>query len=281
MNKNETLTLWLSVGLALFAVLLLYSYTQEKTAQLTKKFGTQTTLVVSTRDINEMETLDESMLELVELPLDFAQPGSISVLEDAIGLVAVAPVQKGEQILGNKIIKPGPVTGLSLQVTPQKRALTIPIDEMRGVAKLIKPGDRIDILAALDLRSNSGNKKYVRTVLQDVVILATGLNIVNELPRLQEEVGSKNYIKNIRADADFSSITVEAPPGDIQRLVYILSTSPGSLFISLRHPSDRLKPKISDVTTIESLVGRKRALASQRNNSLNRRLPQLNTTKRR
>ena len=281
MNKNETLTLWLSVGLALFAVLLLYSYTQEKTAQLTKKFGTQTTLVVSTRDINEMETLDESMLELVELPLDFAQPGSISVLEEAIGLVALAPIQKGEQILGNKIIKPGPVTGLSLQVTPQKRALTIPIDEMRGVAKLIKPGDRIDILAALDLRSNSGNKKYVRTVLQDVVILATGLNIVNELPRLQEEVGSKNYIKNIRADADFSSITVEAPPGDIQRLVYILSTSPGSLFISLRHPSDRLKPKISDVTTIESLVGKKRALASQKGGSLNRRLPQLNTTKRR
>ncbi len=275
MNKNETLTLWLSIGLALFAVMLLYSYTQEKSQQLTKKFGTQTTLVVSTRDINEMETLDESMLDLVELPLDFAQPGHVSTLEEAVGLVALAPIQKGEQILNNKIIKPGPVTGLSLQVTPEKRALTIPIDEMRGVAKLIKPGDRVDILAALDLRSQSGNQRYIKTILQDVVILATGLNIVNELPRLQEEVGSKNYIKNIRASSDFSSITIEARPGEIQRLVYILSTSPGALFLSLRHPSDRLKPTISSVTTIESLIGKKRALASKRANSLRRKLPKL------
>lgn len=283
MNKNETLTLWLSLGLALFAVLLLYSYTQEKSAQLTKKFGAQTTLIVAVRDINEMETLDESMLELVELPLDFAQPGYVSALEDAVGLVALAPIQKGEQILNNKIIKPGPITGLSLQVTPEKRALTLPIDDMRGVAKLVKPGDRVDILAALEKQSPAGSQKYVKTILQDVVILAAGLNIVNELPRLQEEVGSKNYIKNIRADSDFSSITIEARPKEIQDLVYILSNSPGSLFLSLRHPSDRLKPAISNVTTIESLVGRKRALASQnaRSNFLRKRMPNLNSNKKR
>ena len=283
MNKNETLTLWLSLGLALFAVMLLYSYTQEKSAQLTKKFGTQTTLVVATRDINEMETLDESMLELIELPLDFAQPGYVSALEDSVGLVALAPIQKGEQILSNKIIKPGPITGLSLQVTPEKRALTIPIDEMRGVAKLVKPGDRIDILAALEKRNLSGSQKYVKTILQDVVILATGLNIVNELPRLQEEVGSKNYIKNIRAVSDFSSITIEARPKEIQNLVYILSTSPGSLFLSLRHPSDRLRPVISNVTTIDNLVGKTRALASQqaRSNMLTKKAPNLNTSKKR
>ena len=271
MNKNETLVLWLSVGLAIFAVMLVYSYTQEKSQALTKRFGAKTTLVVSNRDINEMETLDESMLELTEVPMDFAQPGYIDNLEDAVGLVALAPIQSGEQILDNKIIKPGPVTGLSLQVTPKSRALTIPIDEMRGVAKLIKPGDHVDILAALDVRSQGGSTRHVKTILQNVVILATGLNVVNELPRLHEKVGSSDFIKNIRSNADFSSITIEAEPDDIQKLVYILSTSPGSLFLSLRHPNDSLlSQQVSRTTTVESILGL-RATASSRKNAVQTR----------
>ena len=272
MNKNETLVLWLSVGLAIFAVMLIYSYTQEKSQALTKRFGAKTTLVVSTRDINEMETLDESMLELAEVPMNFAQPGHVSNLEDAVGLVALAPIQSGEQILDNKIIKPGPVTGLSLQVTPKSRALTIPIDEMRGVAKLIKPGDRVDILAALDVRSREGSARHVKTILQNVVILATGLNVVNELPRLHEQVGSSDFIKNIRSNADFSSITIEAEPEDIQKLVYILSTSPGSLFLSLRHPNDSLiSQQISRTTTIEGILGL-RAVASSKKKAVQTRV---------
>ncbi len=263
MNKNETLVLWLSVGLAIFAVMLVYSYTQEKSQALTKRFGAKTTLIVSIRDINEMETLDESMLELTEVPMDFTQPGYISNIEDAVGLVALAPIQSGEQVLDNKIIKPGPVTGLSLQVTPKSRALTIPIDEMRGVAKLIKPGDRVDILAALDVRSRGGNTRHVKTILQNVVILATGLNVVNELPRLHEQVGSSDFIKNIRSNADFSSITIETEPDNIQKLVYILSTSPGSLFLSLRHPNDSLiSQKVSSTTTIKNILGTRAVTSS-------------------
>ncbi len=256
MSKNETLVLWLSVGLAIFSVMLIYSYTQEKSDELTKQFGTKTSVVVSNRDINEMETIDESMIQLAEIPLDFTQPGHVTDMEDAVGLVALAPIQAGEQILSNKIVRPGPITGLSLQVTPQNRALTIPVDEMRGVAKLIKPGDRVDILAVLHVQSG-GSPKHVKTVLQDVVILATGLNIMNELPRLHTSSGSKEFIENIRSKADFSTITVEATPQEIQELVYILSSSPSSLFITLRHPTDRLRANVPYTTSLEHIVGKK------------------------
>lgn len=269
MNKNETLTLWLSIGLALFAVMLLYSYTQEKNTALTKKFGAKTSVVMASRNVNEMETLDETMLQLVDFPADFVQPGTITKIEEAVGLVALAPINEGEQIIKNKIIRPGPVTGLSLQVTPESRALTIPIDEMRGVAKLIKPGDRVDILAAIETRG-SVSKKYVKTVMQDVIILATGSNIINELPRLHEEDGEKNFIRNIRSNTDFSSITIEAKPKDIQALVYILSTNPGSLFLSLRHPSDHLRRVIARTTSLENLLGRK--LTQQKRRKVNKHL---------
>ena len=255
MERNETRTLWISVILALFAVFLLYSYTQEKSAELTKKFGAKQRVVIASKDIMEMNTIDETMLQTVERPVDFIEPSAIANPELAVGKVALAPIKKDEQILESKIMEPGPITGLSLQVAPSKRAVSIPIDEMRGVGKLIKPGDRVDILAALDIGKGSAQKREVKTILQDVIILATGLKIFNELPRLYERQGKDEFIKNIRSDTTFSNIIVEVSPQEAQDLIYILSTSPGSLFLSLRHPSDRT-PKRMAASTIESVLGK-------------------------
>lgn len=255
MNQNETRTLWISVGSALFAVFLLYSYTQEKSADLMKKFGAKKRVVIAARDINEMETIDETMLQIVEKPIDFIEPKAVSNPEEAVGQVALAPIKKDEQVLESKIMKPGPVTGLSLQVSPSKRAVSIPIDEMRGVSKLVKPGDRIDLIAALDVGKGADQKREVKTIMQDVVILATGLKVANELPRLFETSGNETFIRNIRADTTFSTITVEVDPKEAQDLIYILSTSPGSLFMALRHPSDRSKNRLP-VATIEGVLGK-------------------------
>ena len=265
MNKNETLTLWLSIGAAIFAVMLIYSYTQEKSAEISRQFGSQTSVLTAVRDIGEMETINDSMVQLKEFPSNFVQPNHLSSIEEAVGLVALAPLTKGEQILKTKITKPGPVTGLSLQVTPKHRALTIPIDDMRGVAKLLKPGDRIDIIAALDVKEGANQKREVKTIMQDVVILATGIKVVNELPRVLEEISGDNFIRNLRGAVNFNSITIEAPPQDIQDLVYVLSTSPGSLFLSLRHPTDHLHVNNLPVSNIQRVLKRARLLKANKN----------------
>jgi pilus assembly protein CpaB len=253
MNQNESRTLWISVGAALFAVFLLYSYTEQKSREVMDKYGKKSQVVIATRDINEMETVDETMLEVVVRPDSFKEPTSISDAENAVGLVALAPIKKGEQILESKIMKPGPVTGLSLQVAPSKRAVTVPIDEMRGVSKLLNPGDRIDLVAALDIGKPPNQHREIKTLLQDVVILATGLRVANELPRLIERMGKDDYIKNLRGDTSFNAITIEASPEEAQKLIYILSTSPGALFVTLRHPSDHTRKRYPNVT-VESLV---------------------------
>ena len=265
MNKNETLTLWLSIGSAIFAVMLLYSYTQEKSSQVAQKFGAMVSVVTVTRDIGEMETVNDSMVQLKEYPSSFIQPEAVFSMEEAIGYVALAPLSEGEQVLKTKLTRPGPTTGLSLQVSPTKRALTIPIDEMRGVAKLLKPGDRIDIIAAIDVKSDSETKKQIKTLMQDVVILATGIKVVNELPRVFEEISGEGFIRNIRSATDFNSITIEARPEDVQGLVYVLATSPGALFLSLRHPSDHaIKPNLT-ASGIDNILGKTtRKLASSR-----------------
>lgn len=255
MNNNETRTLWISVGSALFAVFLLYSYTQEKSAELTKKFGAKQRVVVAASDINEMETIDETMLQIEEKPVDFIEPQAVSDPEQAVGLIALAPIKKGEQVLQSKVIKPGPVTGLSLQVSPSKRAIAIPVNETNAVAKLLNPGDRIDIITALDVGKGVSQRREVKTLLQDVVVLATGARVVNELPILYERMGKEDMIKNLRGDLAFSTITIEASPEESQDLIYLLSTAPGSIFLTLRHPSDHAKKRMPE-STIESLLGK-------------------------
>ena len=53
----------------------------------------------------------------------------------------------------------------------------------------------------------------------------------------------------------FGTITIETAPQDAQNLIYILSTSPGALFVTLRHPSDRVKNTLV-TTTVETLTQR-------------------------
>ena len=255
MNGNESRTLWISIGAAVFAIFLLYSWSQEQKAQMAKKFGSTKRVVIAKEDIVEMETVNESKLDYIDQPVDFIQPGAISEPEEAIGQVAAVPIYKNEQVLKSKLLLPGPLTGLSFEVSPGKRAITLPIDEMRGVSKLLRPGDRIDIVAALDYGKGIDAKREVRTILQDVVVLATGVNIVNQLPRRFEMEADNRTVtrRNLSGNTTFTTITIEAKPDEVQQLVYILATSPGSLFTSLRHPNDRIQSPLR-VTSVEDVL---------------------------
>jgi pilus assembly protein CpaB len=252
-NQNETRTLWISVGSALFAVFLIYSYTQEKSAELTKKFGAMHNVVVAAVDINEMETIDETMLQTVQRPGAYLEPQYISDPEQAVGMVALAPIKKDEQVLSSKVIKPGPMTGLSLQVSPSKRAIAIPVSEINGVSKLLTPGDRIDIIAAIDVGKGMAQHREVKTLMQDVSVLATGARISNQLPLLYEK--GADVPRNLAGDMSFNTITIEASPEESQDLIFLLSTSPGSIFLTLRHPSDHGKKRFPE-STIETLLGK-------------------------
>src|SRR4051812_4135670 len=124
MNSNPTRTLWISIGLGVFAMFLIYSYSQEKKAEYDKRYGTSKRVLVAAKDILEMSTVDETMIEYQEVPVDFIQPGAVEEPDLAINKVAAAPFKKGEQILNTKLLSLGANTGLSSQVAPGKRAVS-------------------------------------------------------------------------------------------------------------------------------------------------------------
>lgn len=253
---NETRNLWLAIGAGVFATFLLYSYSQEKKAEYDKKFGTTKRVIVAKEDIGEMQTVYDTMVEAIEKPSDFVEPEAAITIEEVVGSVAAIPIKKGQQIVTNKLLAPGPETGLALQVAPTKRALTIPVDETRAVAKLIRPGDRIDVITAVDVGKGINQERKVVTLLQDIVVLATGVSVVNNIPRtLEMDAAGKNIVQTtLSGDSKYGNITIEVDPKQAQDLVYLLSTSPGNIFFVLRNPTDRNNPRLPAATS-NSVVG--------------------------
>lgn len=258
MGSNETRNLWISIAAGVFATFMLYSYSQEKKAEYDKKYGSTKRVVIAKEDIAEMQTIYDTMLETEERPSSFVQPDAITIPDEIIGNVAATSIKKGQMILKNSLLTPGPDTGISLQVAPSKRAITLPIDEVRGVAKLIRPGDRVDIFAAIDSGKGVAQKREVSAMMQDVVVLATGLSVVNNIPRTFElDSTGKNVTQTtLTGDTKYTTITIEATPKEAQDLFYILSTSPGNLFLALRNPNDRTVPPRLPSSTAESVLGK-------------------------
>jgi pilus assembly protein CpaB len=258
MGSGESRNLAISIGAGIFATILFYSYSQEKKAEYDKRFGTTKRVIVAKEDIAEMQTIYETMVETKELPADFIQPDAYTVPEEIQGNVAAIPIRKGQMIVKNNLLTPGPDTGIALQVAPSKRAVTIPVDEIRGVAKLIRPGDRVDIYAAVDNGKGANQRREVFTMMSDVVVLATGVSIVNNIPRMFELDSTGKNLNQIAltGDTKYTTITVEATPKEAQDLFYILSTAPGNLFLALRNPNDRAIPERMPSSTSESVLGK-------------------------
>jgi pilus assembly protein CpaB len=255
MNSN-TRSFWISLVCAIFAMFLIYSYSEEQKAKYDKRYGTTKTVLVATKDILEMSTIDETMINQEEKPVDFIQPGAVENPDDAVGLVAGSPIKKGEQILMTKLLSPGPTTGLSLQVAPDKRAVSIPVDEVRGVGKLINPGDRVDIITSINYGDGKSDRREVKTLLQDILVLATGVKVTNNIPRtlLVDNANGRPGYKNLIGDTGYSTVTVEVNPIEAQNLIYILSVAPGAIFLSLRNGNDKVVPRIP-TSTLDSVLG--------------------------
>ncbi|MBK9293489.1 MAG: Flp pilus assembly protein CpaB [Oligoflexia bacterium] len=256
MQQTNPRTFWISLASAVFAMFLIYSYSQEQKAIYDKRYGTTKAVLIATKDILEMSTIDETMVTQEERPVDFLQPGVVENPDDAIGLVAATPIKKGEQIIFTKLLSPGPKTGLSLQVAPDKRAVTIPVDEVRGVGKLIRPGDRVDILTSISYGDARSERREVKTLLQDVLVLATGINVTNNIPRalLLDGISGNPGYKALSGDTSYSTVTVEVGPSEAQNLIYISSVAPGAIFLSLRNVNDKNITRLP-TSTIDTVLG--------------------------
>lgn len=241
MGPNQSRNLWISLGAGIFATFMLYSYTQEKKSEMDKALGEKIRVVVAKEDIRDMETIYETSLEIKEKLKDEVEPDAFRDIGDVLGTVSAIPIKKGQTLTKNKVLEPGPETGMANQVAPNMRAVTVPVDETRANAKLIRPGDRVDIYAVVDTGRGANQIKQVILYKENIVILATGVNVNNNLPRtIEKDPSGKGLVQNtLTGDTKYNSLTIEVAASEAQDLIALVSANPGSLYFLLRNPHDK------------------------------------------
>lgn len=246
--NNKAVTL--SLTMAILAIFFVQSYVSSIEEEARKKFGTKLLVLSAKKDIGEMATLDETMLELRVIPKRFLEPAAIhyrtsnkenqKVLQDMkkyAGAVALVPIKKGEQITYNKLTEPSIRVGLAPQVTQGRRAYTIKINSQTAVGKLVKPGDRIDLIATF--RGQGQSNVLVKTLLQDVAILAVGMNVTNNVPRIEEiDSRGKSSTRSLARYSRFETVTLELTPQQVQEVALLHDMQNVTLSLSLRQNDD-------------------------------------------
>ncbi len=245
----------LALVIAIFAMFMVHTYVEDQKTELVKRYGSMTSVIVAKKDIGEYELIDDSKVTIISVPQRFVSPGSFKTMKEVENTIATVPILKDEQITKPRITYPGESTGLSREVSVNKRAVSITVSDQTSVSKLIKPGDRVDVLAAIDY-SGRRDRQKIMTILQDVRVLSTGRNISNNLPVIG--VQTPKVIKQMKLNtySNYNSVTLELDPFEVQKLIWLYQYGESTPYLILRNINDKEKVRIEG-TRLYDILGEK------------------------
>jgi pilus assembly protein CpaB len=244
----------LALIVSIIAMLMVNTYIDDQEAQIKQRFGKEVTVLVAKSDIQELELIDDSKIMKISIPERFRSPGYFSDEKELANTIATMPILKGEQLTKPRVTYPGIKTGLSRQISLGKRAISIQVSDREGVSKLLKPGDRVDILAAIDYGSGRKDMQKLKTILQDVLVLSTGQSITNSIPIIGVQTPQVIKQMNLNTYVDYNTITLELDPFQSQQLIFYLSYFNARPYLSLRNNSDKEIVRIKS-TRIFDILG--------------------------
>lgn len=172
--------LYLSVTLGLITAFLVFTYVRAAVRSDGDTPSARVNVVVARHDIRPKTTVTAAMLAVREVPRAQANPDALSDIEEAVGRLAKESMGAGEQVLQSRLYARDEKPGLTFVIPPGKRAVSVAVNEVIGVAGFIKPGDRVDVLGTFD--EQVVGKTVTTTVLQDVEVLAISQRMEDEDP---------------------------------------------------------------------------------------------------
>jgi pilus assembly protein CpaB len=172
MNPRNV-TLLLAAVLALGTGLLLFNYLSGVNSAANKVEAKRVVLIAA-RAIPAQTAITPDMLDRAVRPVASVEPDSVdpAQIETIVGSVALVSIPAGGTLTQSRIARPSAVS-LTAKVKPGLRAVTIPIDHVKGVAGLIETGDRVDVIAIQSPRGELAPSAH--TILRGINVLAMGV----------------------------------------------------------------------------------------------------------
>ena len=176
------------------------------------------TIVVAAAPLTFGMTLSDDKLAEIPWAASTLPQGAFATKHDILKdgrRVVLTPVERNEPVLRTKITAPGQRGSLSAILDEGKRAVTVRVDDVRGVAGFILPNDKVDVVLIRTEGGGSG-QSYSDLILQQVKVLAVD-QLVNE--RAEQATVAK-------------AVTLEVTAEEAQKV--LLATNIGKLSLILR-----------------------------------------------
>jgi Flp pilus assembly protein CpaB len=284
-------TILLAVLALAIAIALVIGYTSMRQSEITRGFGEMVEVVVAKENILEYGLIRAEQLTTATINKKFVQPQTIppSLMTEVLGRSSYVNIYPGEQITLTKLIQQEGKPVLDKQLEKENRAVTIQISPHTGVGKLIRPGNRVDIMVAAkyekDQPGGAGPRGYVevKTVFQNVLVLATGKAVVHSVPTrvnravlssLEAEFEAQRrkdlYQTGIdpsttaRPDDNYNTITVQLPLAEAEKLILIQNGfGDQALYLTLRNSAEETIVPLQ-TTLLEQVIGKESALGDSK-----------------
>lgn len=191
-------------------------------------------VVTAAADIPPNTTITAEMLVKKELPLEAVLPGSQMDPQAVVGKVARSEILAGEQVLEGKLVKVADSSSgtLAYALEPGMRAITFSVDTNQGLAGMLKPKDRIDLIGEFEYQPPGGTATaYTSIVEENLKILA--------VDSVMSEQG--------KADGSaYATLTLEVTPKQAMELS--MAIYKGQIRAVLRSPLDK------DITNLPKIT---------------------------
>ena len=168
------------VILAMIAASIYWWVLSSKQQALTKSLEVAQVLVAK-YDLPNRTILKSDLVEITQMPRMYMQQDvyevrSPSDIKLVTNLVTAIRIPKGNQITQSSLVSLSPEAGLSVKVPPGYRGCVLPMEG--EFMRLIKPGDRLDLLVSFDAVMGENRKeKVTATILQNILVLGVGANL--------------------------------------------------------------------------------------------------------
>ncbi|WP_332853402.1 Flp pilus assembly protein CpaB [Duganella sp. S19_KUP01_CR8] len=229
-NRRALMMMALAIVLGLVAVVLASRWLLRQTPTSANK------IIVAATDVNLGQRLTPEMLKAIDWPADSLPRGAIRDGSKLVGRVLKTSVLRDEPLSEAKLAPAGTLGGLSALISEGKRAITVRVNDVVGVAGFALPGNFVDILVNTQAAATGNENAISKIVLERILVLAVA-----------QEVGRDETKPRV-----VNAVTLEVTPAQAENID--LARSVGTLSLVLRNQVDP-RPGVTDGATKTSLLG--------------------------
>lgn len=260
MSSRRTLILLGAIAVGVVAALLLFNYVrgiEDRANNNAKRVDVFSAKAPIKRGVLGKTAVDDGSIGTSKIPQEFKPATAIASTEEIVKKVALFDIPAGAVIIQGMFVDPAAaqVTFRARLQNPDHVAITVSVDQVRGVGGFLQPGDEVNILVFQDVNVEAAEvtaagpgelpatlafDSIARYLYQKVQILAVGQNALLSPGEQASTTGTDGAQATAAQAGNTGLITFNVPPAAAQLIA--MAQQKGSMYLTLVAEEYQPKP---------------------------------------